>query len=64
MAKNKITSIRDLIGRHNGATITEIQRRTGWKAPSVRAAISSLRRDGVPISLATLPRGRVYRVDA
>lgn len=63
MEKTKIASIKEMISRRNGATIAELTRRTGWKPHSVRAAISSLRKDGIDIRLEPLEsRGMVYHL--
>jgi hypothetical protein len=53
-----------LIERKQGASITELMKARGWQAHSVRAAISTLRKQsGLQIeSLRDPRRGRVYRL--
>ena len=42
----KIETILKLLRRSNGAGITQLQKATGWKPHSVRAALTGLRKKG------------------
>jgi len=42
----KIETIFKLLRRPNGASITQLQKATGWKPHSVRAALTGLRKKG------------------
>lgn len=45
----KPDTILKLISRKSGATATQLQKATGWKPHSIRAALSGLRKKGVEI---------------
>ena len=45
----KPDTILKLISRKSGATTTQLQKETGWKPHSVRAALSGLRKRGLEI---------------
>ena len=53
----KPDTILKLISRKSGATTTQLQKATGWKAHSVRAAISGLRNAGHAIARAKNTKG-------
>ncbi len=42
----KTATIINLLRRSSGATIAQLQKATGWKAHSVRAALTGLRKKG------------------
>ena len=42
----KTITIRKLLRRPNGASIAQLQKVTGWKSHSVRAALTGLRKKG------------------
>ncbi len=42
----KIETILKLLRRPNGASITQLQKATGWKPHSVRATLTGLRKKG------------------
>ena len=44
--RTKIDSVRKLLSRPTGASITQIQKATGWQPHSVRAALTRLRQKG------------------
>jgi hypothetical protein len=53
----------ELLGRPDGATVTEIQRATGWQPHSVRAAVTGLRKRRFAVTLGRRGDGtRFYRV--
>ncbi len=43
---NKNDTILKLLWRPNGATIAQLQKATGWKPHSIRAALTGLRKKG------------------
>ena len=45
----KIQIVRDLLSSETGATLEALCAATGWQSHSVRAALSSLRKDGTVI---------------
>ncbi len=59
----KIETLIHLIKRSRGATISELQKATGWQAHSVRGAISGTLRKKLGLSVTvdqTEKRGRFY----
>ena len=46
---SKIAHVIAVLGRAEGGTMQEIENLTSWCAPSVRAALTSLRKKGHPI---------------
>ena len=49
-AGGKLSNVLDLMGREEGATITDLQTATGWQPHSVRAALTGFRKQGVEIT--------------
>ncbi len=45
----KIEIIRKLIQRKSGATLAQLEKATGWKPHSVRAALTGIRKKGTEI---------------
>ena len=59
----KIAAVIRLLRRPSGATIAQIQRTTGWKPHSVRAALTGLRKKGNDIQRDKDAKGvTVYRI--
>jgi hypothetical protein len=57
-------TILKLLRRTTGATIAQLQKATGWKPHSVRAALTGLRRKGHDIKREKKAKGvNVYRVE-
>jgi DNA-binding MarR family transcriptional regulator len=50
-----------LLNRQNGARMAELRKATGWQAHSVRAAITGLRKRGIPITRSQDNGVTVYR---
>ena len=48
---SKVETLRKLLSRRTGATVSQIQRQLGWQPHTVRAAISRLRSSGFLIEL-------------
>ena len=58
----KTETIRKLLARKGGATITQLQAATDWQPHSLRAALSGLRKKGAAITRSTNAKGvTVYR---
>jgi hypothetical protein len=59
---NKLALIVDLLRRPEGATLEELTATTGWRANSVRGAMSGAlkRKRGLGITSEKTERGRVY----
>ncbi len=49
-----------LIKRSKGARIEDLQKATGWQAHSIRAALTGLRKKGIPIELNRTASGKVW----
>ncbi len=65
--ETKTAAIQHLLARKTGATLSSLQKATGWQPHSVRAALSTLRKDGYTID--KLPPGNnggavAYRITA
>ena len=59
----KIDAVIRLLRRSSGATIAQIQKTTGWKPHSVRAALTGLRKKGHDVQRDKNARGvSVYRI--
>ncbi len=59
----KIETILKLLRRPNGASIAQLQKATGWKPHSVRAALTGLRKKGHDVQRENDPKGvTVYRI--
>ena len=59
----KIETILKLLRRPNGASITQLQKATGWKPHSVRAALTGLRKKGHEVTRGKDAKGvTVYAV--
>ncbi len=59
----KIETILKLLRRPNGASIAQIQKATGWKPHSVRAALTGLRKKGHEVTRGKDAKGvTVYAV--
>jgi hypothetical protein len=57
--------VQDLVGRPEGATLSELMKETGWQAHSVRGFLSGTlkKKMGLPIHSAKSPDGaRAYRI--
>lgn len=50
-----------LLNRKSGASIAQIQKAFGWQPHTVRAAISTLRKEGTPVERTDTDKGAVYR---
>lgn len=51
-----------MLSRKSGATILELVEKTGWKANTVHAALSTLRTAGRQIAIEHADGGRRYRI--
>jgi hypothetical protein len=63
--ESKLGVLIGLLGRTEGATITELAQATGWQSHSVRGAMSGALKKKLSLSITseTVPeRGRVYRI--
>ena len=61
----KSETIRKLLARKGGATITQLQTATAWQPHSVRAALSGLRKKGAAIARSANAKGvTVYRLSS
>ncbi len=61
----KIETILKLLRRPNGAGIAQLQKATGWKPHSVRAALTGLRKKGIAVTRDKNSAGvTVYRAAA
>ena len=59
----KIAAVIRLLRRSSGATIAQLQKATGWKPHSVRAALTGLRKKGHDVQRDKNARGvSVYRI--
>ncbi|PPB81350.1 uncharacterized protein DUF3489 [Albidovulum inexpectatum] len=47
--QTKIDTVRSMLARPAGASLAALCKATGWQAHSVRAALSTLRKKGLPI---------------
>ena len=56
--------LEQMLGRKSGATIAQMQKAFGWQPHTARAAISRLRKTGVPVERAETDKGSVYRIIA
>ncbi len=60
---NKNDTILKLLRRPNGATIAQLQKATGWKPHSIRAALTRLRKKGHDVQRDKNSKGvTVYRI--
>ena len=60
---NKNDIILKLLRRPNGATIAQLQKATGWKPHSIRAALTGLRKKGHDVQRDKNSKGvTVYRI--
>lgn len=58
----KIDTVAKLVSRKSGASLTELQKVTGWQPHSVRAAITGLRKKGLTVLLSQTAKGdKVYK---
>ena len=61
--RSKTETIRMLLARKGGASISQLQVATDWQPHSVRAAVSGLRKQGGAITRSTNAKGTsVYRI--
>ncbi len=61
--RTKSETIRKLLTRKGGASITQLQTATDWQPHSIRAALSGLRKNGGEITRAINAKGvTVYRL--
>jgi hypothetical protein len=61
--RSKSETIQKLIARKGGASITQLQAATAWQPHSIRAALSGIRKKGVPITRSANSKGvTIYRV--
>ncbi len=61
--RTKSETIRKLLARKGGASISQLQAATDWQPHSVRAALSGLRKNGAEVTRATNAKGvTVYRL--
>ncbi len=59
----KTETIRKLIARKGGASISQLETATAWQPHSVRAALSGLRKNGAEITRSANAKGvTVYRL--
>lgn len=58
----KAATITRLLSRAKGATLVDLQKATGWQPHSVRAALSGLRKRGVPLTRTAANGRSVYRI--
>lgn len=58
----KLGRLAAAVAQHDGATMQELVEATGWLAHSIRAALSRLRKRGMPIILADRNGRKTYRV--
>ena len=59
----KIKTILKLLSRPNGASVSQLQKATGWKPHSVRAALTGLRKKGHEVTRGKDAKGvTVYAV--
>ena len=59
----KTSTILRHLRRANGASIAQLQKATGWKPHSVRAALTGLRKKGHDVQRENDPKGvTVYRI--
>ncbi len=59
----KIDAVLRLLRRSSGATIAQLQKTTGWKPHSVRAALTGLRKKGNDVRRDQNTKGvTVYRI--
>jgi hypothetical protein len=60
----KTETIRKLLARKSGASMTQLQSATRWQPHSVRAALSGLRKRGTIITRSANPKGvSIYRME-
>ena len=59
----KIETVRKLLGRKGGASISQLMAITDWQPHTVRAALSGLRKRGAEITRSSNTKGMsVYRI--
>lgn len=51
-----------LLSCETGATIPQLEKKFGWKPHTARAAISRLRKTGLPVERSVSDNGAVFRV--
>ncbi|MEQ9488518.1 MAG: DUF3489 domain-containing protein [Alphaproteobacteria bacterium] len=56
----KIDQVKKLIRRKQGATITSIEKVTGWQPHTIRAALSGLRKKGVTVNHDRNAKGETF----
>lgn len=63
LGTTKLDTILKRLGHKNGATLSALEKATGWQPQSVRAALTGLRKKGHAIERAKDGKGvTVYRV--
>lgn len=63
--KTKAATVNRMLRREKGATLTEIEKATGWKPHSCRAFLSGVRKTGATVAKEERPDGKTaYRVTA
>ncbi|RED11757.1 DUF3489 domain-containing protein [Parasphingopyxis lamellibrachiae] len=61
--KTKTATVARMLRREKGATLTEIERTTGWKPHSCRAFLSGIRKTGATLAKEERPDGKTaYRI--
>ena len=59
----KIETVRKLLGRKGGASISQLMAITDWQPHTIRAALSGLRKRGAEITRSSTAKGMsVYRI--
>ena len=61
-ARTKQAKLEALLTRARGATLAQLQTELGWKAHTVRAAVSRLRKAGHTIDLEEMKGRKAYRI--
>ncbi|WP_127115201.1 DUF3489 domain-containing protein [Shimia sediminis] len=62
VAGSKSCTLKALMSRRNGATISQLQNKLDWQPHTIRAAISRLRKAGVTIDLDRSGKSPRYRI--
>jgi hypothetical protein len=63
--KTKTATVIRLLNREKGATLSEIEKATGWKTHSCRAFLSGVRKTGATLTKEERPNGKIaYRIIA
>ncbi|MBQ0713954.1 DUF3489 domain-containing protein [Paraperlucidibaca sp.] len=60
----KSDALLKLMRRPKGASLTEMQKLTGWQAHSVRAALTGFRKKAIDITRDTTTGASRYRIEA